>query len=303
MRIAHISDLHVKAPGHVPLHRYLNKRFTGAVNLLTLRKDAHSTVVLDALIDDIVTQDVDHTCITGDLTNLSLEEEFERAKETLLKLGDGSLVSIVPGNHDIYTRGAERNKRFESYFGEWMGEATSFPFRKELGNGVSITGLKSAIPTPLLTSYGRIGAEQLQELQSATGESSDSPASTFELVLLHHNLHPRSSGLKDWSSGLKDRTELLGTLLELETDLVLHGHTHVAHRTAISRDDHTLHIIGCGSSTWTHPEHMARYNIYHIENQELQRVETRVYIPESQTFQTQANEIQPEENPGWSKLL
>ena len=41
MRIAHFSDLHVLALDGVPTHRFLNKRFTGWVNLRVKRAHKH----------------------------------------------------------------------------------------------------------------------------------------------------------------------------------------------------------------------------------------------------------------------
>ena len=41
MRIAHFSDLHVLALEGVPAHRFLNKRFTGWVNLRVKRAHKH----------------------------------------------------------------------------------------------------------------------------------------------------------------------------------------------------------------------------------------------------------------------
>jgi len=296
MKIAHISDLHVQARRPVPFTRFLNKRMTGAVNLYTFRKDAHSGDILHALMNDIIHQDVHHTCITGDLSNLSLEQEFDASREEICRLGDGSRVSIVPGNHDIYTRGSQRAKRFESYFGDWLcPDLRALPYSKDLGQGVKVVGLCSAIPTLPFTSYGRVGKEQLEKLAALP-----SPGMTdFEIVLLHHNLHPRHSSLKDWSSGLKDREEFMGILGVRGTSMVLHGHTHVAHRVQLSGNNRPLHIFGCGSSTWTHEEHMARYAVYHIHNGKLAKIETRVFSPQLGEFQSVENELESDLDPGW----
>ena len=46
---------------------------------------------------------VDHLVITGDLTNLALESEYRRAAEIVGRFGSKLEISVVPGNHDIYT--------------------------------------------------------------------------------------------------------------------------------------------------------------------------------------------------------
>ena len=69
----------------------------------------------------------DHVVVTGDLTNLALESEFELARDLFEReLGlDPSRVTIVPGNHDLYTRGALASRRFERYLGAVPGERSA----------------------------------------------------------------------------------------------------------------------------------------------------------------------------------
>ena len=64
----------------------INKRITGYANLLTARKNAHPRSILDALLDDVSEQTIDHVCITGDLTNLSHHTEFEAAVQAIQRL-------------------------------------------------------------------------------------------------------------------------------------------------------------------------------------------------------------------------
>src|SRR5687767_11323412 len=107
MRIAHFSDLHVLALDGVKTRRFLNKRFTGWVNLRLKRAHKHRPGHVRAVAREITRAKVDHVVITGDLTNLALEQEFEAVKRLLEdELGlDATNISAVPGNHDLYTRG------------------------------------------------------------------------------------------------------------------------------------------------------------------------------------------------------
>ena len=75
-----------------------------------------------AIAREIKRAGVDHVAVTGDLTNLALETEFEAVRELLEdELGlHPSEVSVVPGNHDLYTRGAMRGRRFVRYFGAYV---------------------------------------------------------------------------------------------------------------------------------------------------------------------------------------
>ena len=108
MRIAHFSDLHVLSLDGVSPHRFLNKRITGYANLRLKRGHVHHPRLVRAIAREVKRCRVDHVVITGDLTNLALEQEFEAVHRLLheeLGLPPGD-VSIIPGNHDLYTRGA-----------------------------------------------------------------------------------------------------------------------------------------------------------------------------------------------------
>ena len=83
MRIAHFSDLHVLALDGVPPHRFFNKRFTGWVNLRLKRAHNHRPAHVRAVAREITRAKVDHVVITGDLTNLALEQEFVAVRELL----------------------------------------------------------------------------------------------------------------------------------------------------------------------------------------------------------------------------
>src|SRR6266540_1024411 len=118
MRIAHISDLHLLSlEGAVPF-RLFNKRLTGWVNIRFHRKSVHKPFAAEAVAREIRRLEPDHVVITGDVSNLALEVEFELVRRFLDEhLGfPPDRVSMVPGNHDAYTMGAHRGRRFARYF-------------------------------------------------------------------------------------------------------------------------------------------------------------------------------------------
>ena len=281
MRIAQISDLHVLDLEAVRLRDFLSKRITGGVNLLTARRNSHPIELAERLVADLTLEELDHVVVTGDVTNLSLPGEFQRVSRLLKPLGGYADVTVVPGNHDIYTRGAAAERRFESYFSHLVFESGrdragwEFPAIKDLGD-VVIAGLCSALPTPLLTAWGRVGHEQLDRLQAALERPEYEQR--FKIVALHHNLHPRT-GFAEATASLKDRDDVVSRLLELKVNLVLHGHTHKPHRYAVARGGHTMYVVGSGSSTLSSADiaQVARYNIYSIEEGKLARIRTRVY--------------------------
>src|SRR5579871_2104455 len=122
MRIAHFSDLHLLSLEGVSMRRFMNKRLTGYANLRLKRGSIHRASYVRAIAREVRRIQADHVIVTGDLTNLALEPEFELARAVIEKDLDLSPkdVTIVPGNHDVYTRGAHVNKRFEAYFGDYL---------------------------------------------------------------------------------------------------------------------------------------------------------------------------------------
>ena len=101
--LAHLSDLHVTpVRGRRPA-AFLNKRMLGALSWAVRRRWEYRPDVLAALLDDLHAHAPDHVVITGDLTNLGLADEYADALTWLERLGGPRRVSLIPGNHDIYT--------------------------------------------------------------------------------------------------------------------------------------------------------------------------------------------------------
>src|SRR5262249_35608314 len=100
------------------MRRFLNKRLTGWGNIRLKRGAVHRSAYVHAIAEEITRLGVGHVVITGDLTNLALEGEFALARDLIEEKlgGDASRVTVVPGNHDYYTRGAFTSRRFEQYF-------------------------------------------------------------------------------------------------------------------------------------------------------------------------------------------
>ncbi len=299
MRIAHFSDLHLLSlTGMGPL-RFLNKRFTGYANLRLKRSHVHRSLYVREIAKEISRRAIDHVVITGDLTNLALEPEFELAREVIRDdLGlDASRVSIVPGNHDVYTSGSERTLRFSRYFADYLASdlpllgasvpAGRFPFVK-LRGPVAIIGLSSAVTRPPFVAAGHLGPSQLHALARILEH--EEVAKRTPVIAIHHPIHNPKSRLKSLLEGLWDAPELT-KLLERQTHgLVLHGHLH----RRVSRDLRTgrglLASVGATSASLHHADadRSAGFNLYEIDDAgRITRQEAHVFEPERSTFRTQ----------------
>ena len=277
MRIAHFSDLHVLALEGVPTHRFLNKRFTGWVNLRVKRGHIHRPNHVRAVAREITRAKVDHVVITGDLTNLALEQEF-LAVRTLLEehLGlDPSQISAVPGNHDLYTRGAMRDQRFTKYFHDYVASDLPelcadiplgrFPFVK-LRGPCAIIGLSSAVPRPPIMASGYLGKPQLAALERILVHPEVQKRSP--VILLHHPIHNPESKVETFMKGLEDADQLIAKLSGLHRGLLLHGHLHIRRQRTLGTPLGELLSVGATSASLDHEhEHkMAGFNLYEFDD-------------------------------------
>ncbi len=322
MRIAHFSDLHVLALGGVGWARYMNKRLTGVANLALRRapldeltglwrsaaehfptrlrkKDVHRSEYVRVVAREVARTKVDHVVITGDVTNLALETEFAAARAIL----EGELhltpdhISIIPGNHDTYTRGALRDHRFTQFFeaytrcdidvGVEVGPG-HFPYVK-LRGPCAFIGLCSAVPRPPFVAAGELGEAQLGALTAAL----DHPEvkRRTPVILIHHPPVGPASRLKMAMEGLRDGARLVERLQPLSRGLVVHGHLHRRMQSRIpTRSGHV--VVGGAASASLHHEHEARmsgFNVYEFDDSgALTAIDAHVLDPATETFHREA---------------
>jgi len=282
MLVAHLSDLHIRGDEPIDPRRLFNKRATGYLNLRFRRGATHKKWAVQALARELRALQVDHVAVTGDFSNLALEDEFAAARRLL----DDDLgfspdrVSVVPGNHDLYTSGSARHRRFAHYFAPYLTSdlpgvavdhpAGPFPFVR-LREGVAFVGLASALPSPPLCAYGRIGTPQLSALRRLL--LAPELRERFVVALLHHPPFNPASPLKAFRNGLHDADELRGAFSA--PTLALHGHLH---RRILQGEAQRL--LSCGATSASlldeHPDHRAGFNLYEIDASGLRAVRALV---------------------------
>ncbi len=160
MRIVHLSDIHLWRLKIHPLD-LLNKRSVGFVNLLRGRARKFRLGRLGDVVRHALDLAPDHFLITGDLTTTALPAEFRDAREALAPLLiDREKVTVLPGNHDRYTRESVRKRSFEAAFGAFAPRV-EYPWLRPLDAETAILGLD---PTRAhLTATGFLPPSQLAE--------------------------------------------------------------------------------------------------------------------------------------------
>jgi 3',5'-cyclic AMP phosphodiesterase CpdA len=267
LRVAHISDLHqLSLEGVGPLD-FVGKRLTGGLNLLFNRGGEFPADVARALMRDLQEQRPDHLVVSGDVTNLAFPGELELVRGLLADSGlPPASVTVVPGNHDYYTRGSARRDDFcrilaEHLRGDLQPGPGRFPFVQLVGERVAVLALSSSRPSAPLMAVGTLGGRQLRLAEQLLLD----PAcrERFRLVVLHHP--PWRDEHVDWHNRLTDHAALAAMLGRAGAELVVHGHLHrFIERRLAGPAGAEIPVIGVCSSTWLSPKDPARRAQYHI---------------------------------------
>jgi 3',5'-cyclic AMP phosphodiesterase CpdA len=281
--LAHVSDVHLSPLSGLQLRHMNVKRGLGLVNWHRARRHTHKREALDVVIADMLAHNPDHIAVTGDLINLGLPAEYEAAANWLKVLGSPHDVTVIPGNHDIYTslRGDIGVGRWADYmrpdaWGERLADASGalFPFVRRVGP-LALIGVNSAVETPPFIAAGEVGARQRAALDRILAKLADEDV--VRVVLIHHPPLPDQAPPR---RALRDARELSHILAQRGAELVLHGHNHRDSHADFARlaetDGGSVPVIGVGSGSIARlhkGEPLGRYNLFRIA-----RIDGRVRI-------------------------
>ena len=116
IRIAHLSDLHFSSLS-LGIGQLFSKRWVGSLNLLLGRGSHILNERPFSLIETLKEAKVTHVIISGDLTTTSSRREYALAQTFVDQLKEeGIQTFLIPGNHDHYTKKADRSKLFYRHF-------------------------------------------------------------------------------------------------------------------------------------------------------------------------------------------
>lgn len=272
-RLGHLADSHTTPLGGASAAAFLNKRFWGWLSWNLRRRRFFRPEVFESLLADVKAQAPDHVAVTGDLTNVSLEQEFVHAARWLRALGAPEWVSVVPGNHDAYVT-IEKDKSWDhwapymvsdpDYDGVQTGRAPGRPDfpTVRIRRHVALLGVCTAVPMPVFRAAGTIGSDQLGRLERCLRELRE--RDLCRVVMVHHPI--TEEGVRP-SRRLTDSAPLRALLGRVGAELVLHGHRHLTTVTYVPGPEGSIPVVGVRSASYMgdREDKRAQYHLYEIE--------------------------------------
>ena len=223
--------------------------------------------------------------VTGDATLSGEPGEFERARKLLGRWAERGQLTVIPGNHDVWSYEAAEKYRFLRLLGPdgkgMKGAVQSFPRAVKLGDDVVLVALDSARwgEEPWETP-GKVGSQQLRAARELIREHARRERAVV-LAVHHHLVIPPErvpSDARVARMPLADADQLVRIVAELPIAAVLHGHRHVAFRVELPGPTGTTPVLCAGSASRVadEPVRRARAFVYELDRGGVKNVESFV---------------------------
>jgi 3',5'-cyclic AMP phosphodiesterase CpdA len=169
---------------------------------------------LEAGLTDLITRvDPELIVASGDLTHRGRPEQHDEAADFLQSLGRPVLA--VPGNHDIpYTPIARFTRPYEQFERRWQTTRPIYSSER-----LHVVGLNSV--RPWVHQAGQIRPAQLTYAAQKLAEAGPD---ALRVIVLHHHL--LGAPWRSRKKPVRDRSRVLGGLVDAGAELILAGHIH-----------------------------------------------------------------------------
>jgi len=264
-KLAHITDVHLPPLPALHISECSAKRGLGYLSWHRKRKKYHSDEVLKILKADLSVNRVDHIAVTGDQTNIALDDEYAAVRKFLRALGQPSDVSVILGNHDAYR--ARPEPAFFRFWSEYACDDQKhcrFPYVRKRGK-VALIGVNSAVPTPVFMAWGKTGEAQLRQLEFDLEDLGRHGYA--RIVMIHHPPHKNATA---FHRGLLDAARFREVIKKAGAELILSGHLHKSIQSSIEGPKGPVPVRVAGSASSNGKGHMppAHYHVIEVaENQ------------------------------------
>lgn len=250
--LVHVSDLHfvvetLRLLDLVKTDGWLSKRFMGWINYKLNRESNFPAELRNRLINSLLESDWDYLVISGDLTTLSLEEEFIEARKCLEPLFNKGRVIITAGNHDRYIPTVLNPDLLIKYFADgFICSQQPQPFGSscclKLNDDVVLVEIDMAIPRRLFSSRGKIR----QDLEKCGEVLLQEYEGYLKIAVGHYPAFLPPGQHENYLHALAGREKLRQFLKDSQIDLYLHGHIHKSWEFKAEINSHTVNINSGG---------------------------------------------------------
>lgn len=281
--IIHISDLHITD----------STGTFGKVNkytFLSSKDEELNFVLIDSMIEKIKQYEYGncYLIITGDITNIAEEKEFDIAYKLLDKLIvdlklDTNNVLLIPGDHEIYRLGVlnalklpdnngkmgyELNKdkylNFSPFYQKIKGEEFNYDkliFDQIVIDDILILGVNSNYKVGQDPSDGFLPIEEFdKELTEIVSKNEGKHI----LLALHHNISGTYEDKRTGQWAIKNRKDLMPYFLKHNIKCIFHGNEHTPKSEKL--DSSEIYVSDSGALAGTNP--LGSFKIYRIETTE-----------------------------------
>lgn len=229
MKIAHFSDCHISGhfcPEIIP--SLFSKRITGMTNLYLKRKYQllNSENNLYRVLKSINAVNPDYIVFSGDISALSLKDEFFRAKEIIYNSIEKDKIMIIPGNHDIYTFLTSKYDLFHKIFTSKYDLISRFPYPKIrfFNNEILFLSLNTSRFNPLfMDASGYVKEDEISFLEDYL---KDIPDNIPRFLIIHHSIFLPDGTIDTYFHRLRNYKRILHFIKKNNIKYLLSGHIH-----------------------------------------------------------------------------
>jgi 3',5'-cyclic AMP phosphodiesterase CpdA len=285
-RIAHLSDVHI-------LDARAGARAAGyrvATRLVSMGRIVDPRVRARRLAGGLAAAraaGADHVVISGDLTEVGEQVEFEHFAEVLHDAGlaEGS-VTLVPGNHDAYTSKDGWRRAVAGPLARFASASAAEPGKVVDRGSVAFLPIDTSCFSSIAWSGG-VFTRQVAELVDRRLADPALRDRAVVLVVHHPPFHPHALPFVRWIDGLRGAAEVLQLLARHPRLQLLHGHLHrvfdriLATSTALGSGLRTARFLEGGprppqlfgaSATCDAPDDLPAVRLYDVRDGSLHPV-------------------------------
>jgi Icc protein len=221
-RIAHLSDAHILEARPSSGSHNLSVKF---VSLGRTLDGAGRAKKLERALSVAKRSGADHFVISGDLTEVGSEEQYEAFAVVLHDSAiDPERVTLVPGNHDAYSSGDAWKRALEGPLRAFATGAADLPGRVVDRGDVVFLPIDVSCHQSIARSAAELTAENADALERRLRDPGFEHKAV--VVVQHHQPFGHARSAWQWWDGLRGHARLMDLLGRYRPVSLLHGHMH-----------------------------------------------------------------------------